>query len=339
MDDTELQELRSTISDLRAEIAVLRESVGRVTDQVQTAPHPSSSLVGSRISVEASQDPQTDHAADVGGRTSRRNLLRLIGASATGVVAGTLAAPLGAAAAEGDPVLIGRTTTNSAAANMTRLNNSTLVANGPDASEGVQGSSNGSTGYGVWGRSNTGYGVVGESTTGIDIATRGTGRLHLREHTFGGTYLTGEIARDVNGSFWACVSGGSPGVWRKIASADSAGSTHFLANPIRLIVRIFGGRTDVQVGGTSASGLTIPAGATGIFGAVFGQCLSSASGFVTLFPSDGASDAGTLTATAQLTSAGFGGSSFTAKLSATGSLGMYTSGLSHIVVDVGGYYL
>ena len=127
-------------------------------------------------------------------------------------------------------------------------------------------------------------------------------------------------------------------MWRKFASADSVGSTHFLPNPVRLLVRSFSGRTDAQIAGVSASGQTIPAAATGIFGAVFGQS-SAPSAWVTLFPSDGASNSGTLAATAIYSSAGFGGSSFTAKLSTTGSLGMYTSSFSQILLDVAGYYL
>jgi hypothetical protein len=333
----ELQQLRQTVEDLRTEMALLRDLVGG-TPAAPALSEGSSALVV-RAEIPAGNNANAG-SSELGNRTSRRNLLRLIGASATGAVVGTLASPGSAAAADGEAVLIGRS--NSGNGTTTVLGNSALTVNGPTQTlggQGVEGFCDGSRGYGVWGRSGTGYGMVGESSSGIDLATRGTGRVHLGEHIFANTeYLQGEIARDSSGSFWACVTGGTPGVWRKIASRDSAGATHFLANPVRLIVRTFAGRADAQVAGSSAGGQTIPAAATGVFGAVFGQS-AAASAWVTLFPSDGAANSGVLASTATFSSAGFGGSSFSAKLSASGSLGMYTSSSSQILVDVAGYYL
>jgi hypothetical protein len=357
----ELQQLRETTAQMRAEITALQEMIvrsGNMTEEgVQAATVSPSVYCGGDVVVPAASaaDPEASGFAAIsdGGphetdtrigsepdaRTSRRNLLRLLGASATGVVAATLVAPQTAAAAEGDAILIGRTTTNGPAGADTILNNSSLVANGPSGTEGVQGFSDGSVGYGVWGRSGAGYGVVGESSTGIDLATRGTGRMHLREHTFGGTYLQGEIARDASGSFWACIVAGTPGVWRKFASADSVGSTHFLANPVRFLSQPVNGRADAQIAGASAAGQSIPRAATGIFGVVFGQCSPLPSAWVTLFPTDGAANSGYLSATAVYSSSGYGGSSFSAKLSATGSLGIFTSSASQILIDIAGYYL
>jgi hypothetical protein len=336
----ELHELRVTTAELRAEIASLRELLVRPTDAPAEVAETATPLVA-EVGAENSAPGLGTAApeAELEGRTSRRNLLRLLGASATGVVAATVLSPTTAAAAEGDAVLIGRTATNGAAGADTVLNNSSLIANGPSGTEGVQGFSDGTIGYGVWGRSGAGYGVVGETSTGIDIATRGTGRLHLREHTFGGTYLQGEIARDASGSFWACIVGGNPGVWRKFASPDSVGATHFLTNPARFISQPVNGRANAQIAGASAAGQTIPRAATAIFGVAFGKCTAQPSAWVTLFPSDGAENSGFLSATAVFDSSGYGGSSFSAKLSASGSLGIFTSSASDIIIDIAGYYL
>jgi hypothetical protein len=44
--------------------------------------------------------------------------------------------------------------------------------------------------------------------------------------TRSGTFTQGTLLRDSAGDIWACVLGGAPGVWRKLAGPTSAGSLH-----------------------------------------------------------------------------------------------------------------
>ena len=97
---------------------------------------------------------------------------------------------------------------------------------------GVLGIATGAGGsYGVWGISETGNGVVGRSTFGYDFFGEGAGRIGLSAHLFvgppaSGTYAVADIIRDTQGSLWACVVAGAPGVWREVAGPTSAGSFH-----------------------------------------------------------------------------------------------------------------
>jgi hypothetical protein len=44
--------------------------------------------------------------------------------------------------------------------------------------------------------------------------------------TRSGVFTHGSILRDQNGDIWACIVGGSPGTWRKLAGPGAAGSLH-----------------------------------------------------------------------------------------------------------------
>lgn len=102
--------------------------------------------------------------------------------------------------------------------------------------------------HGVYGRTSSpdGYGVVAQGTTrGINqpgstgLFARGT-RANIRLHENGvapaarsDDHARGEILADENGSLWYCAVAGTPGTWRKLAGATTAGAFH-AATPFRV---------------------------------------------------------------------------------------------------------
>ena len=117
---------------------------------------------------------------------------------------------------------------------------------------GVYGYSNQPNGQGVYGQGVDGAGVVGFSsnadgvsgstTVGAGVAGSGDvgGRFvgatsalylvapqgHQSPIDSGVDGETGYLDIDENGNFWVCVTGGTPGTWRKLSGPDSAGSFH-----------------------------------------------------------------------------------------------------------------
>jgi len=96
---------------------------------------------------------------------------------------------------------------------------------------------------GVYGFSSLdGYGVVGSNgnaTVGAGLLVRGS---HANMHfdaagdapsTRTAAYLKGHVICDNAGDLWICVEAGSPGTWRKVSGAATAGSFHAI-NPIRV---------------------------------------------------------------------------------------------------------
>jgi hypothetical protein len=82
-------------------------------------------------------------------------------------------------------------------------------------------------------------GVYGTSTDGTGVAAYG-GRADLALYGDGlppidrlDAHARGEILRDENGATWVCVQNGSPGSWRKLAGTGTAGSLH-LTEPTRV---------------------------------------------------------------------------------------------------------
>jgi hypothetical protein len=148
-------------------------------------------------------------------------------------------------------------------------------------STGVYGQSDGTGGWGVEGATDAGYGVVGSSGTGIDLAAVGSGRIFQQPAGFvgaptSGSYLTGEQIRDGVGNMYICISGGSPGTWRKVAAGvpGVTGAINFLANPIRLLDTrtsspwTAGSTHSIQITGVAVGGISVPSGAVGVIGNV-----------------------------------------------------------------------
>ena len=86
-----------------------------------------------------------------------------------------------------------------------------------------------------------GYGVVGSNgnaTAGAGLLVRGS-HANMQFDASGdapsartAAYVKGQVICDNAGDLWICVVAGSPGTWRKVSGAATAGSFHAI-NPIR----------------------------------------------------------------------------------------------------------
>jgi hypothetical protein len=167
-----------------------------------------------------------------------------------------------------------------------------------------------------------------------------------------GTHQKGELYVDFGGDLFYCIGDGAPGTWRKLAGPATAGSTHFLPSPERFIdtrssnTNLGGGPATAisanttrnyvvtgRNGQNNNSSLQVPAGAVAIVGNVFS--LDGSGGYLTIWPTDAAKPA---TATL-FYSSGPGGSAFSTKLSASGSLSIFASTTTNVTLDITGYYL
>ncbi len=234
---------------------------------------------------------------------------------------------------------------------------SALRGVGPADSNGVIGEANGSSAAGVLGKTTTGYGVYGESDVGHSLYAGGNGRIGMHVHpalsatagppTSGG-YLTGDLVRDHLGSLWLCVSGGSPGTWRKVAGQDTAGQIHLLSAPTRFIDSSQGRRSGVtgpvsgafiaQIGGQTQDGNTVPAGALGIMGTLFIAPVSQG-GYATVSAGDAVNPE--LTASTVVFPPPNGGFAttafFTSRLSSAGTFRVFCQRSAFVTVDVVGF--
>jgi hypothetical protein len=190
--------------------------------------------------------------------SSRRSMLRRLGAAgivtATGVGAAQLAGAATAQAATGSSLLLGW---NQAAANMTYLQcgagsagvGSPLTTErtlfwgdnrtSPQANaNGIRGDGKGPEGMGLWGNSD--YGGIGvHGGGGIGVQAVGSRAALLLQpsgaapRSRGDAHARGEIIHDASGNLWACVVSGTPGTWRKLAGPSSSGAFQVLDSSVR----------------------------------------------------------------------------------------------------------
>jgi hypothetical protein len=157
-----------------------------------------------------------------------------------------------------------------------------------------------STGTGVDGVSSTGIGVKGASNAAADVVgisgaeyggvfNGGKAPLHLGSGVTTGSptsggHNPGDFYVDSAGVLWYCTTLGTPGTWIRLCGPQSGvpgGALNYLAAPIRIFdsrvgqpaplpttkAPLAGGTTyTIQVTGTTVGGLSVPAGATGVFG-------------------------------------------------------------------------
>ncbi len=154
-----------------------------------------------------------------------------------------------------------------------------------------------------------------------------------------GTFRRGDVLNDANGSgVWICVEPGSPGVWRKVAGAKSAGSFHVVDGFRAFDSRKTGGKLAAsQTRTVTISGSTIPSKATAVHH-VLTALSTSGKGSLVAFPA-------TRRRPAISSLVWYGANQkhavgLTTGLSATRQLKIYaTGGSTHFLVDVLGYYL
>jgi len=160
---------------------------------------------------------------------------------------------------------------------------------------------------GVLGRTDQGYGVIASSQTGVSLWVRGCGRLLQQKRATAeppatGTFAEGEMIRDLAGDMHICVGAGTPGIWQKVTAqhpnySSAGGSINLLPRPIRIVDTRGNGAPitnggakltptlplSVQVTGTVADSLSVPAGATGILGNLTAT-EANGSGFALVWP-------------------------------------------------------
>ena len=234
------------------------------------------------------------------------------------------------------------------------------------AVKGVVG--DGSSTIGVHGLTATTIGVQAEATGtgGVGLnATAPTGGIALRvdgrfrQVTSGsvgspvsGVGNAGEQWRDINGDMWICTTTGSPGTWRKVVAQHSlfptaGGSLNLLSKPIRVLdtrgngaPQTNGGvplaaNTDLTVDtvGVVVGGISVPAGATGVFGNLT-SVAAGGNGFMTLWAANVAQPG---TSNLNFRTGVNIANSFTCAVSVPGEVKMRTSQPTHVLLDITGF--
>lgn len=233
--DERIEALTRTVDLLQRELSELRRS------------HPTHAQAVADVSPE----PVSRSSATA----SRRQMVKLAGAAAVGVVAVVAGSAQQAAAVTGQPLVVGNL---NSAANITYLGYGSFAnslgtvltseavmfwadnRNSPNGgATGIRGDGK-ATGSGLWGNNDFGgVGILGGSAAGIGVQSAGgKAALYLTGTNANPTTRTdahkaGEIDVDANGNLWFCVAAGSPGSWRKVSGASAAGAFHAIS-PVRV---------------------------------------------------------------------------------------------------------
>lgn len=234
---------------------------------------------------------------------------------------------------------------------------------GSAASDGVYGLSDAPEGFGITGEATdaNGVGVVGFSPNiGVlgggevyDLYAGGLGVIGSNPSGVAlpptsGDWSAGDLVHGAS-DYWVCVASGSPGVWRKLASTDTAGALHPIA-PIRVYdsrwaggAPIAGGQTRTipcrdsknGSGGVIAANV-VPAGAIAVVLNVT-VTVTTGGGFLKVYPANVAAPASSAInwfASNQTIANGM-----TIKVDPTRQIKVTAGGTkTHFIVDVTGYY-
>ncbi len=370
MDDTRITELEAKL----AELTILVEQLlppSQAGAQVQDSP-PTVDTSGVTSSVEG--------ATTTG--TSRRRLLRNVALAAGSAVTATVVTGALPAAAAHQPEDLGLGLVNTTAG-PTTLNGVGLPAYGNVLLvQGGSAYSTNSSAYpaaiGAWatesGHSTGLYAFTAASGNSQAIAAVGVGdesygvrvmgvRAALFVTPFGSApsarsdaHSAGELTVDSTAQLWLCVASGTPGTWRKLAGATTAGAFHPIdqvrvydsrvpaPTPGRLaananrVVSIKDGRQPTTGAVTAAD--AIPAGATAITGNITVTETGAPGGYLTVMPGDATAPVGS-------TVNWFGpgqslANSFISRLDAKRQVNVFCGGApspdTHFILDVTGYY-
>ena len=229
-DRQRIDQLETALASQQAEIERLRSDLATVT------------VAGS----VQSPSPESGTGAGSGGRSSRRTMLKGGAFAAGAALAGAVAAPQTAAAADGGDMLISRQ--NSSESGNTRirtpspgglLSNVNIltvtdnassssyeaaiggIAQGDRVTNGLYGFTSARVNSDV----TSGHAVVARKTSGGRSAiymppSAGAPTNDAYEHG------RGEMRVDSSGILWYCVVSGTPGTWRRLAASTSSGAVH-----------------------------------------------------------------------------------------------------------------
>ncbi len=210
------------------------------------------------------------------------------------------------------------------------------------------------TNVGVLAASGSGTALVAESETGgalelesprYHLLLKGTATAPVLTTT---AHTSGEILRDAGGSLWLCVASGSPGTWRKLGGATTAGSLHLLPAPVRVYdsrpnsLPAQGPKTPLPEGNVArtidlkVNGSGVPAGATGVLLTVLLLNATAGAGNATVWANDEPKPSATT-----LVWGGDAGRFTTMAVSAVDAqarVKVDASLQTHVALDVVGYY-
>jgi hypothetical protein len=266
----DLAALHRRIEALEARLAALEPSEPAGTDAPVSCSDPvddpSATAVDAAVAT-SSHVPTTDTAtgdraaADVGAATDdgpldRRTALRRLGTAAAGAVAAGTAAAVTtagpAAAANGDPVAAGETTTATSPTDLVYAGGATnypafIVREDVDfqvsaALVGYAHNRFSTAVYGLTDKVGGAGGVFSSNAEGsygvVANAVRAPLRLSPRgvpapERT--DAHLHGELVVDIlDGDLWFCTAAGSPGTWRRLSGPETVGALTVLPTPVRV---------------------------------------------------------------------------------------------------------
>lgn len=185
-----------------------------------------------------SQKPSAGPSDPPRGKAPWTRRALILGAVAAAAAAtDVVASPGSAHAAAGDPLTLGEVNSSDDVATWLGSSstfNTLVVSN--SAAGGADGAPQAlvgltQAGTGVLGTTTSGIGLRGAATTGTGLVAQSNSGPHLRlppgnlsGPPASGTWAAGSIIATSTGALWACVTGGTPGNWRMIASGDSAGA-------------------------------------------------------------------------------------------------------------------
>lgn len=168
-----------------------------------------------------------------------------------------------------------------------------------------------------------------------------------------GTHQAGELYVDLGGNLFYCVTGGTPGSWRKLAGSATTGTSHLLPAPVRVVNTLDGSAggfngaiTNTTKAFTVAGVSGIPSNATAVFGNVSAfapNFLSggnfTATGALVVFPAsaDGAAAPATTTINFGSPQTVISNNFTSGLLSGKVGINVYTS--ARVTLDIVGYYL
>lgn len=215
------------------------------------------------------------------GPVPRRHILRTLAGLGAASMTGMVATARRAAAAEGDPLVLGQANSSTLPTSLTYTNGSESTAEVQLGDAFVAVGGNSSNGTGVWGRIDDqgiaavrgqvdqafGVGVLAEAMQAGSIAIGAesvcgptvwaksddgvTLRLEPASRTGPPTsvpvgltsYLAGALSVDEAGEVWICVADGTPGTWTRLLREDTAPGRVVPITPIRALdTRAPGGR-------------------------------------------------------------------------------------------------
>lgn len=348
--------LEATMAEQQAEITRLRKGLVEASRPGTSATAPTPVVAAERTT---------------GAESTRRSLLKTGALAAGAALAGTVATPTAAAAADADEMVIGADNvsgggnTRLRTPDGARLDNANILTVSDGATSSAYEAAIGGVAQGN--RITNGMYAYTETRTESDTSTGHAvvarqapgGRSHIYMPSSAAAppsdsyaHARGELRVDNSGILWYCVANGTPGTWRRLAGATSSGAVHAIS-PSRVYDSRFSDgplagdanrlvsvadRIDVSTGAVDLANM-VPPGATAVY---FNVTITSTvgQGFLGVSPGNAtAAAASTINwSTSEVTVA----NASLSTLDTSRQLRVFAGGTgsaTHFIVDITGYTL